>query len=96
MDILIAHGHCTAHGCACWGVRNAHQAVQHGHMHMQAKGALKGDMQGLLWGLSSFLVARRELLPFMQDGNKGCGGRLRYYRPSCYIQYFLRCPVAPG
>ena len=43
---------------------------------------LKGDLQGLLWGLSSFLMARRELLPFIQDGNKGCGGRLRYCRGS--------------
>lgn len=46
-------------------------------MHLQAQGGLKGDVQGLLWGLSSFLMARRELLPFIQDGNKGCGGRLR-------------------
>ena len=38
---------------------------------------LKSDMEGVLWGLNSFLLARRELLPFIQDGNKGCGGRLR-------------------
>lgn len=38
---------------------------------------LKSDMEVVLWGLSSLLLARRELLPFIQDGNKGCGGRLR-------------------
>ena len=45
---------------------------------LQAKDTLKGDLQGMLWGLTTFLSARRELLPFIQDGNRGCGGRLRY------------------
>lgn len=45
---------------------------------LQAKDTLKGDLQGILWGLGSFLLARRELLPFIQSGNRGCGGRLRY------------------
>ena len=45
---------------------------------LQAKDTSKGDLQGVLWGLTTFLSARRELLPFIQDGNRGCGGRLRY------------------
>ena len=43
----------------------------------QSAGMLKGDLRGVLWALSSLLMARRELLPFIQDGNRGCGGRLR-------------------
>ena len=77
------------------GECNECQAGQQGCMHLQAKGALKEDVQGLLWGLGSFLMARRELLPFIQDGNKGCGGRLRYRRPPCDSGEFLACLSAP-
>lgn len=38
---------------------------------------LKDDMEGLQWAVEAMVLARRQLLPALQNGNQGCGGRLR-------------------
>ncbi len=60
--------------------------------HLQANDMLHSDMEGVLWALSSFLLARRELLPFIQDGNKGCGGRLRCAYRACLCLSRVKLP----
>jgi hypothetical protein len=45
--------------------------------HAQASGQLEGDVEGVAWALETMVLARRELLPAIQNGNQGCGGRLR-------------------
>ncbi|BDA43844.1 Alpha-glucan water dikinase, chloroplastic at C-terminar half [Coccomyxa sp. Obi] len=44
---------------------------------LQASGKLEGDIEGVVWALETMVLARRELLPAIQNGNQGCGGRLR-------------------
>lgn len=38
---------------------------------------LENDVEGVAWALETMVLARRELLPAIQNGNQGCGGRLR-------------------
>ena len=85
---------CELSGSASAGVCS--RACLHGRLHLQAKGVLRGDLHGLLWGLSSFLMARRALLPFIQDGNKGCGGRLRCRTLSPYSGTHLPSDQQPS
>ena len=49
----------------------------------------QGGPERLLWALCTLLLARRQLLPVMQAGNQGCGGRLRYLLAS-------PCPAPPS
>lgn len=45
--------------------------------HVQAGGQLEGDVEGVAWALEAMVLARRDLQPAIQNGNQGCGGRLR-------------------
>ncbi|CAL8469831.1 g9373 [Coccomyxa elongata] len=44
---------------------------------LQASGKLEGDIEGVVWALETMVLARRQLLPAIHNGNQGCGGRLR-------------------
>lgn len=51
----------------------------------QASGKLEGDIEGVVWALETMVLARRQLLPAIQNGNQGCGGRLRSVSILCVI-----------